>query len=120
MAKPIYDIGQICNLDQYQAFEEGQPHDIFTRLRNEAPVYWHEEQLDFEPGFWAITKHEDIIRISKDPETFSSAKGGHLLTMGDPEVVDPTAVAAIIGNMIGMDPPEHQGLSKNGFSWVFS
>ena len=112
MAKPIYDIGQICNLDQYQAFEEGQPHDIFTRLRNEAPVYWHEEQLDFEPGFWAITKHEDIIRISKDPETFSSAKGGHLLTMGDPEVVDPTAVAAIIGNMIGMDPPEHQVYRK--------
>ncbi|MFL2697743.1 MAG: cytochrome P450 [Gammaproteobacteria bacterium] len=108
MAEPIYDIGQICNLDSYEFFKEGQPHKIFTRLRNEAPIYWHEEQLDFEPGFWAITKHEDIIRISKDPQTFSSARGGHLLTMGDPKVVDPTAVAAIIGNMIGMDPPEHQ------------
>ena len=30
------------------------------------------------------------------------------MTMGDPEVVDPAAVAAIIGNMIGMDPPDHQ------------
>ena len=108
MTKPIYDIGQICELDKWETFINGQPFDIFKRLREEAPIYWHEESLDFEPGFWALTKHEDIVRVSKDPMTFSSAVGGHLMTMGDPEVVDPSAVAAIIGNMIGMDPPDHQ------------
>ena len=108
MPKPIYDIGQICELDKWETFIDGQPFDTFKRLRKEAPIYWHEESLDFEPGFWALTKHEDIIKVSKDPLTFSSAVGGHLMTMGDPEVVDPSAVAAIIGNMIGMDPPDHQ------------
>ena len=108
MTKPVYDIGQICELDKWETFINGQPFDIFKRLREEAPIYWHEESLDFEPGFWALTKHEDIVRVSKDPMTFSSAVGGHLMTMGDPEVVDPSAVAAIIGNMIGMDPPDHQ------------
>ena len=108
MTKPIYDIGQICELDKWETFINGQPFDIFKRLREEAPIYWHEESLDFEPGFWALSKHEDIVRVSKDPMTFSSAVGGHLMTMGDPEVVDPSAVAAIIGNMIGMDPPDHQ------------
>jgi len=108
MAKPIFDIGQICELDKWETFINGQPFDTFKRLREEAPIYWHEESLEFEPGFWALTKHEDIIKVSKDPLTFSSAVGGHLMTMGDPEVVDPTAVAAIIGNMIGMDPPDHQ------------
>ncbi len=108
MTKPIYDIGQICELDKWETFINGQPFDIFKRLREEAPIYWHEESLDFEPGFWALTKHEDIVRVSKDPMTFSSAVGGHLMTMGDPEVVDPSAVAAIVGNMIGMDPPDHQ------------
>ena len=108
MTKPIYDIGQICELDKWETFINGQPFDIFKRLREAAPIYWHEESLDFEPGFWALTKHEDIVRVSKDPMTFSSAVGGHLMTMGDPEVVDPSAVAAIIGNMIGMDPPDHQ------------
>ena len=108
MTKPIYDIGQICELDKWETFINGQPFDIFKRLREEAPIYWHEESLDFEPGFWALTKHEDIVRVSKDPMTFSSAVGGHLMTMGDPEAVDPSAVAAIIGNMIGMDPPDHQ------------
>jgi len=108
MSKPIYDIGQVCELDKWETFINGQPFETFKKLRAEAPIYWHEENLDFEPGFWALTKHEDIIQVSKDPKTFSSAVGGHLMTMGDPEVVDPTAVAAIIGNMIGMDPPEHQ------------
>ena len=108
MPKPIYDIGQICELDKWESFIDGQPFDLFKRLRQEAPIYWHEESLDFEPGFWALTKHEDIVRVSKDPLTFSSAAGGHLMSMGDPAVVDPSAVAAIIGNMIGMDPPDHQ------------
>ena len=108
MPKPIYDIGQICELDKWETFINGQPFDLFKRLRKEAPIYWHEESLDFEPGFWALTKHEDIVRVSKDPLTFSSAVGGHLMSMGDPDVVDPTAVAAIVGNMIGMDPPDHQ------------
>ena len=108
MTKPIYDIGQICELDKWETFINGQPFDIFKRLREEAPIYWHAESLDFEPGYSALTKHEDIVRVSKDPMTFSSAVGGHLMTMGDPEVVDPSAVAAIIGNMIGMDPPDHQ------------
>lgn len=101
MTKPIYDIGQICELDKWESFIDGQPYDLFKRLRHEAPIYWHEESLDFEPGFWALTKHEDIVRVSKDPLTFSSAAGGHLMSMGDPKVVDPSAVAAIIGNMIG-------------------
>ena len=108
MTKPIFDIGQICELDKWETFINGQPFELFERLRREAPVYWHEESLEFEPGFWALTKHEDIITVSKDPQTFSSAVGGHLMTMGDPEVVDPSAVAAIVGNMIGMDPPDHQ------------
>ena len=75
MAKPIFDIGQICELDKWETFINGQPFELFERLRREAPVYWHEESLEFEPGFWALTKHEDIITVSKDPQTFSTAVG---------------------------------------------
>ena len=55
MTQPIYDIGQICQLDKWETFINGQPFDTFTRLRKEAPVCWHEEVLEFEPGFWALT-----------------------------------------------------------------
>ena len=112
MSKPIYDIGQVCELDRWETFQNGQPNDTFTRLRKEAPVYWHEEYLSFENGFWALTKYEDIVRVSKDPKTFSSAKPGILMTYGDPEQGDPVATAALISNMIAMDPPEHQVYRK--------
>jgi len=56
MSKPVYDIGQVCELDRWETFQNGQPNDIFTRLRKEAPVYWHEEYLPFESGFWALTR----------------------------------------------------------------
>ena len=112
MSKPIYDIGQVCELDRWETFQNGQPNDTFTRLRKEAPVYWHEEYLPFENGFWALTKYEDIVRVSKDPKTFSSAKPGILMTYGDPEQGDPVATAALISNMIAMDPPEHQVYRK--------
>ena len=112
MTKPVYDIGQICELDRWETFLNGQPHDIFTRLRKEAPIYWHEEHLPFEEGFWALTKHEDIVKVSKDPKTFSSAKPGILMTYGDPEVADPVATAALVSNMIAMDPPQHTTYRK--------
>ena len=63
MAKPIYDIGQICELDRWETFVNGQPHDIFTRVRKEAPSYWHEEYLPFENGFWASTKNKNIVKV---------------------------------------------------------
>ena len=50
------------------------PHDRFERLRREAPVSWHEEPDG--PGFWAITKHKDVLEVLKDAATFSSQAGG--------------------------------------------
>ena len=48
----------------------GYPHDVWTRLRAEAPVYWFDRSDGHD--FWAITKHEDIRWISKRPELFIS------------------------------------------------
>lgn len=86
----------------------GPPHDLFARLRAEDPVHWNPESDG--RGFWAITKYEDIVAISKNPALFSSARahGGH--RMFDENVVG----LASIGDaneteapMISMDPPEH-------------
>ena len=51
----------------------GIPHDVWTRLRAEAPVA-RIEPPGYEP-FWAITKHADILEISTQPLRFSSAQG---------------------------------------------
>jgi cytochrome P450 len=56
----------------------GVPHEYFTRLRNEEPVSWHESP-SYPPGFWVVTKYQDVIDIERDAKTFSSARGGALL-----------------------------------------
>ncbi len=51
----------------------GPPHARFATLRREAPVYWHRERGG--RGFWAVTRHAEVARISRDPATFSSSEG---------------------------------------------
>ena len=65
------------DLTDARTFLSGVPHDYFTDLRRDDPVHWHDE-VD-GPGFWCITKYDDINAISRDPSRFSSAaeNGGH-------------------------------------------
>ena len=45
-------------------FVDGVPHHFFELLRREAPIYRHAEPDG--PGFWALTKYEDIVKVSTD------------------------------------------------------
>ncbi len=100
---PVSDL----NLKDPHLFEHGVPHHIFARLRREAPVYWNPEPEDNEPGFWALTKYDDVVAVSKNPQLFSSAMGGHQISYARGMEFN-RATAAVLGNMIAMDPPEHQ------------
>ncbi|HEY1850929.1 MAG TPA: cytochrome P450 [Candidatus Binataceae bacterium] len=88
-------------------YRDGIPHEVFARLRREAPVAWNPE--DDGRGFWAVTRYEDIVAVSKNPKAFSSARkhGGH--RMFDENVVGVAGVGAdkTEAPMISMDPPEH-------------
>ena len=82
-------------------FQTGTPHDMFRLLRREAPVFWHEEKNG--PGFWAVTKYDDLKYVSRNPQLFSSEAQGTLLR--DPPAADLPYVQAI---MLNMDPPKHR------------
>lgn len=58
-------------LDNPDTFVDGVPHELFARLRRVAPVLWHDTQDG--GGFWVLTKYADVITVSQDHETFSSA-----------------------------------------------
>jgi len=49
------------------------PYPAFAQLREEAPVYWHEQT-----GYWWITRYEDVWNALRDPR-FSSARTEVLL-----------------------------------------
>ena len=78
----------------------GHPWDQYEWLRANSPVFWHDEPDG--PGFWAITKYDDIRSISRTPKIFSSYETGVMLP--DP---DPMGLYAQRLMMLNMDPPQH-------------
>jgi cytochrome P450 len=100
---------RVIDLNDPDVFVEGIRHDAFATLRREHPVYWNEEPEDWGPGFWNVTRHADVERISRDPGTFSSAQG---INISYHPSMDPTVVNALIGGMITMDPPLHNTYRK--------
>lgn len=111
---------KIVDLNDLDLFAEREPHEEFKRLRNEYPVYWNPEPGS-EPGFWSLTKYEDIKYVSTRPELFSSAQGINISV--DPIVSDvvgrPSDIAAgnAAGSMITMDPPMHVAYRRVANPW---
>ena len=91
-------------------FTDGVPHEWFTFLRREAPVYKHPEPGG--PGFWVVTKYADVVAVGRDAETYSShqARGG---VVGLEGTADDYGDFNQGGNlMLTMDPPEHTRYRK--------
>jgi cholest-4-en-3-one 26-monooxygenase len=100
-------VGQLSdiNIADPAVYERGLPHDAFRLLRDQAPVHWH-PWPDRSRGFWAITRHADIVSISRDPDTYSSAAEHVLLVDLDPDALDARR------SLIETDPPEHTRLRR--------
>ncbi|MGH2909515.1 MAG: cytochrome P450 [Solirubrobacteraceae bacterium] len=90
------------DLSDHDAFLEAVPHAAFADLRASDPVHWNPEPDG--PGFWAVTRYEDIRTVHRDVETYSSEIGGTSL-----EDLDPDQIKAR-KSMIDMDPPRHDEL----------
>jgi cholest-4-en-3-one 26-monooxygenase len=93
-------------------YAEAVPWETFKRMRAEAPVYWHHEP-DGGRGYWALTKYNDIVAVSRDPATFSSARGATFIK--DQNDVDLPVLQTF---MLNMDPPQHirfRNLVKHAF-----
>jgi cytochrome P450 len=86
-------------------YEENVPHESFRLLRDHAPVHWH-DWSDRSKGFWAITRHEDIVAISRDPATYSSASEHVLLVDLDPDELEARR------SILETDPPDHTRLRR--------
>ena len=82
------------------SYAHGHPWDQYRWLRDNDPVHWHPEPEG--PGFWAITKYEDIRSVSRQPKLFSSAARGVMMAEAGEE-----ELAANRQMMLVMDPPQH-------------
>jgi cholest-4-en-3-one 26-monooxygenase len=90
-------------------FTEGVPHEWFTYLRANAPVYHHSEPDG--PGFWVITKYDDVVTLNRDWETNSSDQDrGGVVGLENLPGADEFAQGGKL--MLTMDPPDHTRYRK--------
>ncbi|MGK2930241.1 MAG: cytochrome P450 [Acidimicrobiales bacterium] len=90
----------------YEIHED--PYPTYTRLREEAPVYRNEER-----GFWALSRHADVMAAFRDSDQFSNSHGVSI----DPAASGPNAHRTM--SFLAMDPPQHgrmRGLVSRGFT----
>jgi cholest-4-en-3-one 26-monooxygenase len=88
------------------------PYEMFDYLRREAPIFRHSEPDG--PGFWAVTKHADVVAASRDTETFSSELGCTFIEDQTDE-----ALSQMRLSILNMDPPKHnrhRKLVSRGFT----
>jgi cytochrome P450 len=97
-----------------RAFREG----AFKTLRDEAPFAFFKERVIENapfppgPGYHAVTRHDDIWHISRNPQLFCSGKGSNI---GDL----PQEMNEFFGSMINMDDPKHfrlRNIVSRGFT----
>jgi cytochrome P450 len=83
----------------------------FAQLRAQRPVSWHPPVEDAlmhdpdDPGFWAVTRHADIVTVSRDSDTFLSGKGVLFETV-------PEELLEASQSFLAMDAPRHTMIRK--------
>jgi len=87
------------------SFAAGVPYARLAELRRAEPVSWQE--MDGEPGFFAVLTHADVQAVAQDPVTFSSSAGGIMLEDPSPESLEMSRDMLVV-----MDPPRHGGYRK--------
>jgi len=96
------------------------PHEEFASLRRAAPVRWNPQPGDMgfdDDGFWAVTRHKDVVAISRDSDTFSSYENGAIVRFPSGNTRDQVELQRVI--MLNTDPPHHtkiRGIVSRGFT----
>ena len=93
----------------FWALPEEEREGAFATLRAEAPISFHEERdyvvFPQGPGYYALTRHRDVLDASRQPELFCSGKGSNIGDMPEPFL-------DFFGSMINMDDPRHARLRR--------
>lgn len=86
-------------------YADGIPHAVFAQMRRTEPVA---QRLYEGRPFWAVTRYRDLVTVTRDPQTYSSAKGMTNL----PDLTEEQMRAR--RSIIDTDAPEHVRLRKLG------
>jgi cytochrome P450 len=101
------------DLTNAQVFGQGFPHDVFTTLRRESTVHWQAFPPDFpgdhDPGFWVLSRYDDVQAANRDVELFCSYDGPALS-------IQPEMRGTMLVSMDGRDHVRQRRLISAGFT----
>jgi cytochrome P450 len=107
----VHDAPPVPDVFDPRQYATGVPYDAYRVLRDHHPVARQEESevlgWPAGPGFWAVTRHADVVRVLKDSATYSSHIGATQIR--DP---DPDDLPFIRRMMLNQDPPGHGRLRR--------
>ena len=94
----------------------GVPHEEFAALRRSCPIFWVEQPENARAGmseasgsgYWAVTKHADVLAVSKNSKVFSSRENGVIIR--NPETATRESIEMTQVVIINQDAPEHTQL----------
>ena len=93
----------------------------FTELRRSAPVWWNAQPRGAggfdDEGYWVVSKHADIVEISRNSDLFGSWENTAIIRLGQVQTEDTLAMQRLI--MLNIDPPYHtklRGIISRGFT----
>ena len=103
---------ETIDIQSNDIYVDGPPFETFAWLRDNAPALRHPGMNDLDvEWFWALTRHADVVEVSRQFQTYSSERNGVLLMERDN--MEETRL------LTDIDPPEHtrmRGLVNRGFT----
>ena len=110
---PLADID--ISPPEFWAADRPHREDVFATLRQHPPQFFEElllEPFPKGPGYYAITRYDDVWAASRQPQLFRSGSG---VNIGDL----PPEINEFFGSVIAMDDPRHarlRGIVARGFT----
>jgi cholest-4-en-3-one 26-monooxygenase len=97
------------------------PDAEFAELRRAAPIWWNAQERGAggfdDEGYWVVTKHADIVEISRNSDLFGSWQNTAIIRLSQVQTEETLSVQRLI--MLNIDPPEHtklRGIISRGFT----
>ena len=94
--------------------------DLFDSIRAETPVLRIESPSGDHESFWLITRHDDVMRISKDNVTFLNAPRPSVFTNKAGEALARSITGGspnLVQSLVSLDAPKHPKLRRLTQEW---
>ena len=92
-----------------------------AELRRTAPVWWNAQPRGAsgfdDEGYWVVTKHADVLEVSRASDVYSSQQNTAIIRHGEPVTDEALAMMQLI--LLNLDPPQHtklRGIVSRGFT----